>query len=96
MSEVIMVELPGCSSLVAYDSSKQLRGNPESILAAVDKYGLCIDAGRYGSIEVWRDDEKNYRCRFTCHSVIDEESVHSGDLDAAKAWLEIWWDKQHE
>lgn len=94
MADILMIELPGCAKKRRYDSAVQQCGTPEAIIAAVEQYGLAVDAGYHGSVEVWRDDANQVRCKFTSHGTT--ESEQSGDIQTAQEWLEKWWPRQHE
>lgn len=95
-SDVVMVELPGCADPVMFDYKTQQCGTKEKLLEALKEHGYSLDAGRHGTVELWKDDSGAYQCQFTSYDVVDPDSKHTGDFDAAKKWLDTWWDKQHD
>ena len=96
MSDIKMIELSGCAKPRQFDYKVQQCREPEMLIKAAEQYGLAVDAGQHGVVEIWRDDNNQYRCQFTSYEVVDPDSVHIGDLEAAKNWLEKWWPLQHE
>ncbi|WP_026960561.1 hypothetical protein [Aliagarivorans taiwanensis] len=94
--EVVMVELEGCREPRPFDWKLQQHCCPQRLLAAAKQYGLSMDAGPEGSVEVWRDDKGQFRCQFTESHVVDESSISVGDADAAEQWLNQWWPKQYD
>lgn len=95
-SNVVMVELPGCAAPKAFDYAKQQRSSKEKLLEALKEHDYALDAGRHGTVELWKDDSGAYQCQFTCYCLVDPDSKHTGDFDAAKEWLDTWWEKQHD
>lgn len=77
--------------------SKHLRGPMAStvtgFMAALRKYRICSDAGDYGAVNVYRDDDGNYRCSFQVFYSTKGAGTFKTKRDVEK-WLKRWLPRQ--
>lgn len=79
--------------------AKQLRGPMKStasgFMTALRKYRYCADAGDFGAVSVYRDDDGNYRCSFQVYMSSKAGGVFKTKREV-RDWLVKWLPAQRD
>ena len=106
--EIYEVEVSGCNEKKRVIFDLQVKDSIEQIINIAEKYQLAMAQGLSGYVEVWIDDDKNYRCLATDFKSINkgattkgiqvknEASLQVGSKDDVNSWLQAWWPKVNQ
>ncbi|APE04132.1 hypothetical protein BM526_19380 (plasmid) [Alteromonas mediterranea] len=106
--EIYEVEVSGCNTKKRVIFDLQVKDSIEQIINIAEEYQLAMAQGLSGYVEVWIDDDKNYRCQATDVKSIkkgtttkgiqvkNKASLQVGSKDDVNSWLQAWWPKVNQ
>lgn len=95
----------GRAQAIEFNWDLQYAEDPSELVSIATQYGASMSQGYHGYIEVWVDDESQYRCQATDYVVgkphaphefrdtteVNIDSLLVGNSADAKEWVTRWW-----
>jgi len=93
MSKTEIHEFSGVPGVKGGKLKGPMAKSVSGFMLALRKYRACSDAGDYGGVMVWRDDDGAYRCHFMRFQASLEQQLFKTKAQV-RAWLVEWLPRQ--